>query len=311
METSRKDLLSELASDAALERTDFLVQAADQLRKFLEANAGRISALGGLTLIEDEADYLHVAPDLTFRSRSRFEDETTGEWVSETEVIETPGELVELYNPADIFGAFQDAARVAAGLPLEPTGAEGVLETAGISPEETVQLSDEDAYKGAADDWAAAQSNEDVGDDDEAAARRLYDLALSFQERSQRTEAHLLEQFEVAATRLAGVIGDMIIVDEDDERLTLEASGRFIGEVIPESEAERGEWRRLSSSEQLVEFYDPTDVFGDLAEALAEAYPNVAPELTEGAEAEDGEEGPEGDESSDEDEPEDGSGSRA
>jgi hypothetical protein len=25
----------------------------------------------------------------------------------------------------------------------------------------------------------------------------------------------------------------------------------------------------------MVEFYDPTDVFGDLAEALAEAYPQV------------------------------------
>ena len=31
--------------------------------------------------------------------------------------------------------------------------------------------------------------------------------------------------------------------------------------------------------DELVEFYDPTDVFGDLADALAEAYPAVAPEL--------------------------------
>ncbi|MGZ8515549.1 MAG: hypothetical protein ACXW4H_07615, partial [Candidatus Limnocylindrales bacterium] len=30
-------------------------------------------------------------------------------------------------------------------------------------------------------------------------------------------------------------------------------------------------------AEELVEFYDPTDVFGDLADALAEAFPAVAP----------------------------------
>ena len=35
---SRNDLLGELAGDAALERSDFLVQATEQLRKFLDAN---------------------------------------------------------------------------------------------------------------------------------------------------------------------------------------------------------------------------------------------------------------------------------
>ena len=30
-----------------------------------------------------------------------------------------------------------------------------------------------------------------------------------------------------------------------------------------------------------MEFYDPTDVFGDLADALAEAFPAVAPELVD------------------------------
>jgi hypothetical protein len=44
--------------------------------------------------------------------------------------------------------------------------------------------------------------------------------------------------------------------------------------VVPEEAA--GEWKTLSTPEALVEFYDPTDVFGDLAEALAEAYPSVA-----------------------------------
>jgi hypothetical protein len=35
----------------------------------------------------------------------------------------------------------------------------------------------------------------------------------------------------------------------------------------------------LTNADELVEFYDPTDVFGDLADSLAEAYPSVAPEL--------------------------------
>ena len=94
MDASRKDQLGELAADASLERSDFLVQASAQLRKFLEGNAERISDLGGLVLIDDEVDYLAVAADLSFRSRSRYLDEATGKWVSETEVIENPSELV-------------------------------------------------------------------------------------------------------------------------------------------------------------------------------------------------------------------------
>ena len=70
----------------------------------------------------------------------------------------------------------------------------------------------------------------------------------------------------------------------------LTGSGRFRAEVVPEDS--EGTWRTLESSDELVEFYDPTDVFGDLADALAEAFPSVAPEL---AHAEhDGEGGAEG-----------------
>ena len=117
MDASRNDLLGELAADAALERTDFLVRATDQLRGFLDHNSARIRDLGGLTLIDEDPDYLAVAPDLTFRSRSRYLDDATGEWISETEIIESAAELVELYNPADVYQAFADAARALAGLP--------------------------------------------------------------------------------------------------------------------------------------------------------------------------------------------------
>ncbi len=272
---SHSDLLGELAGDAALERADFIRQSAEQLRRFLDHHRDRISGIGGLTLIDEEPDYLSVAPDLSFRSRSRYLDDATGKWVSETEVIESVAELVELYNPADIYAAFAEAAREAAGLPPEPTAESDLYEAAGISPTDAVSLG-EDPYAAAADSWAAGQPISLSEDDDESAARRLYDLALEYQERSQRSEARLLEDFESASAGLISVIGDLVIVDDDDERLMLTAAGRFRAEVIPEDSGEA--WRTLDGAEELVEFYDPTDVFGDLADALAEAFPSVTPD---------------------------------
>jgi hypothetical protein len=275
MDTSRNDLLGEIAADAALERSDFLVQSTDQFRRFLDANKGRIDALGGLTLIDEDPDYLSIAPDLTFRSRTRYIDDLTGEWQSETEVIETAAEIVELYNPADLYTAFAEAARDAAGLGAEPTAAPDLLESAGIGIDETVPPG-ADPYAAAADDWAAGQPAPLDADDDELAAQRLYDLALEYQERSQRAESRLLEQFEEAAGLLTARIGDLIVNDDDDERLTLTSTGAFSAEVLTEEE---NEWKRLNGADELVEYYDPTDVFGDLADALAEAYPSIAPEL--------------------------------
>jgi hypothetical protein len=62
-----------------------------------------------------------------------------------------------------------------------------------------------------------------------------------------------------------------------------------VAEVVPEAEAEAGTWRKLDGPDDLVEFYDPTDVFGDLADTLAEAFPALAEPA--GESDEDGEEG--------------------
>src|SRR6476619_337132 len=285
MDTGRNDLLGEIAADAALERSDFLVQSTDQLRRFLDRHKERIAAYGGLTLIDEEPDYLSIAADGTFRSRTRFLDDLTGDWVSETEVIETASELVELYNPADVYAAFSEAAKEAAGLAEEPTATDDILDAAEIAAEETMTLGD-DPHAAAADSWAAGQPAEVELDDDDAAARRLYDLALEYQERSQRAESRLLDDFEQAAAPASNLVGELVIVDDDDERLVLTSAGEFRAEVVPEDT--EGEWRSLTGPEQLVEFYDPTDVFGDLADALAEAYPSVAPELAEATDAGDG-----------------------
>jgi len=299
MDVSRNDMLGELANDAGLERTDFVVQATEQLAKFLDRNRDRIGQLGGLTLIDDDPDYLSVAPDCTFRVRSRYEDADTGQWVSDTEIVETASELIELFNPAEIYAAFVEAAREAAGGAPEPTATGELLGAAGISVEETVG-SDADAdpdadadagYAGAAEQWAAGRAPVLEADDDESAALALYNLALDFQDRSQQSEANLIDLFEEAAARVVERLGDLIIVDDEDERLVLGGNGRFRAEVLPEDGD--GEWRQLKAPDEIVEFYDPTDVFGDLADALAEAFPGIAPELEDEAEDDEGEEGAE------------------
>lgn len=282
--TGMGSALAEIATEAALERTSFMSAAGKQLHDFLQANRQRIKAAGGLVLIDEDPDYLSVAPDGSFRSRTRYQDEITGEWRSETEVIDTAAELVELYNPAEIFGAFAEAARMQAGLPEEPTGAEDLRDAAGLAPDEMVDAGiggtsvAEEGYAQAADQWARTRATEGEPASADEAASRLYDLALTFQERSQHTEARLIEQFETLVVDLSPFVGDLMVLDGDDERLWLKRNGHFEAEVVPEAGedgARDGSWKRLSSPDDMVEFYDPTDVFGDLAEALAESFPHV------------------------------------
>lgn len=266
MDASRNAQLAEIARDAAIERSDFLVRAGEQLDRFIAANADRLREVGGLVLIDDDPDYLAVAPDGSFRSRSRVFDDATGEWVSETEVIETAAELVELYNPADVLQAFADAQDEDAGV------GEELGEVLGEGDAEALAAEGSDLYAEAADTWAAGQPDVRTATDESSAALALYELALDFQDRSQRTEAGLIEQFETAATGLLGQVGTLVIVDDDDEHLALSVGG-FRGRVVPEGASD---WQDISGPDEIVRYYDPTDVFGDLAEAIAEAYPSVA-----------------------------------
>jgi hypothetical protein len=259
----RNDLLAELARDAALERSDFLVRAGEQLQRFVDANKGRIRDIGGLTLIDEDPDFLAVAPDGSFRSRTRFFDDVTGDWNSETEIIDSAAELVELYNPADIYAAFAEAGEAEEDEDGEEAEGDDIA----------------NPYAAAADQWAAGPDAADeapgaVPSSEADAARRLYDLALDFQERSQASEARLIEQFERVAVTLTPITGEIIVTEDDDERLVLEAGAGFAASVLTE---EDGQWRALRDPASLVEYYDPTDVFSDLAEAVAETFPSVAP----------------------------------
>ena len=278
METRRNALLADLARDADIERSDFLVRAGEQLDRFMASHAGRIRQLGGLVLIDEDPDYLAVAADGTFRSRSRVFDDASGSWISETEVIETAAELAEIYNPADILQAFADAEAADIGAD------DGVLADDGAvgGEEGEARKGGDAAYAGAADQWAAGQPDVPEVTDEDGAAGALYELALDFQDRSQRTEAGLIEQFENAATGLLPHVGTLTIVDDEDEQLTL-GMGGFRGRVVPEGE---GGWAEISTPDAIVRYYDPTDVFGDLAEAIAEAYPGVSDEDDDEVDAE-------------------------
>jgi hypothetical protein len=277
IEARRTAVLAEIARDASLERSDFLVRAGEQLDRFMAANAGRIRELGGLTLIDDDPDYLAIAPDGTFRSRARVWDASKDDWVAETETIETAAELVEIYNPADILQAFMDA-RDGDVEGLGEDGAEGGEDDEGGEDAEAGEARQTgadgrpDPWAGAADGWAAGQPDVPEVRDEASAAAAFYDLTLDFQERSQQAESGLLEQFENAASGLLGRLRQITIVEDDDEELSIGVGG-FRGRVIPEGETD---WQDLHGPSQVVRFYDPTDVFGDLAEAIAEAYPEAA-----------------------------------
>src|SRR4051812_11458462 len=250
MDARHNALMAEMARDAGIERSDFLVRAGEQLERFMAANRARIRELGGLVLIDDDPEYLAVAPDGTFRSRARVYDETSGSWQSETEVIETAPELVEIYNPADVLQAFADATEEDAGL-----GGVDLVDDADDETVEAISNNGSDPYAGAADSWAAGQPDVPVAHDAASAAAALYDLALDFQERSQRAEAGLLEQFERAGGSLFGQLGTVVIVDDEDEHLALGVGG-FRGRVIPEGESG---WQDMSGPNDIVRYYDPTD----------------------------------------------------
>ncbi len=273
METRRNALLADLARDADIERSDFLVRAGEQLDRFMSSHSSRIRQLGGIVLIDEDPDYLAVAPDGTFRSRSRVFDDSSGQWISETEIIETAAELAEIYNPADILQAFADAEAGDVGV---VAGDASVDEADEVEAEglDGAPRAGADPYAAAADQWAAGQPEVPEVADEGGAAGALYELALDFQDRSQRTEAGLIEQFENAATGLLGHVGTLTIVDDEDEQLTLGVGG-FRGRVVPEGE---GGWSDITTPDAIVRYYDPTDVFGDLAEAIAEAYPTVTDE---------------------------------
>ena len=285
MDDKRASILEELAADAGRRRDDFLTDAGRQFVRFLDANKSRLKDLGGLVLIDDEPDYLFISESGTFRSRTRYQDEN-GRWQSETEDIEDAAEIVEIFNPADLYAAFVDAAEAEIGTPAdesEPLDTdEDEIPVAEADEEDQANEAAEEVEAGEIYAWLDRTPL--APKDQHDAARLMYDLALTFQEGSQFEQARLIDDFAEKAAPAAAMLGDSKFVDDEDERLWLRSTGAIEGEVVPERDEEAAgepEWQPLTTSDDMVQFYDPTDLFGDLAEAIAESYPTVAPELAD------------------------------
>ena len=110
------------------------------------------------------------------------------------------------------------------------------------------------------------------------AAADLYDLALELQERSQSAQAALIEEFEEFARAMSPSIGHLPLRRRVDEEVWLDPDGTIRARVIPEVNGRAlDQWEDLDTPRDIVEFLDATDVFGDVAEAIAKAFPGAVP----------------------------------
>jgi hypothetical protein len=90
-------------------------------------------------------------------------------------------------------------------------------------------------------------------------------------------ESALVEDFETAVGETNRQVGDVVVVERSDERLILTRRGSFNGQVLPD-DGNRA-WQALTHPDDLVRFHDPTDLFGDVAEALANLFPGLDTDL--------------------------------
>lgn len=261
----RLTALRELAAEAELERRDFIYEATEQLRKFLEQNRERLREIGPIKLVDDEQDYLLYHPvDDTWTTRLTYQDPADNEWYDQEQLVDTIGELVELYNPADIFAWLIESARDA---PAHLIAADELARE-----EELVEIRD--------DDWQAGLSS---AQQETLAVQRLWQLADAYRAQLGAAQAQLLREFSANAEEVLRRTGDLVLLDEPDDILILRADGRYETsldltdrprEVLGEVEARRS-GLSVTEAKTIAEFYDPADVLHWVTEALAERYPAV------------------------------------
>ena len=261
----RLTALRELAAEAELERRDFIYEATEQLRKFLEQNRERLREIGPIKLVDDEQDYLLYHPvDDTWTTRLTYQDPADNEWYDQEQLVDTISELVELYNPADIFAWLIESARDA---PAHLIAADELARE-----EELVEIRD--------DDWQAGLSS---AQQETLAVQRLWQLADAYRAQLGAAQAQLLREFSANAEEVLRRTGDLVLLDEPDDILILRADGRYESsldltdrprEVLGEVEARRS-GLSVTEAKTIAEFYDPADVLHWVTEALAERYPAV------------------------------------
>ena len=259
--------LRQLAGEAELERRDFIYEATEQLRRFLDANRERFEELGSIVLVDDDQDHLVYHPiDQTWTTRLTYQDPADNEWYDEEQSVEAVSEIVELYNPADIFSWLVEAARDPAGhlLPADE-----------LEADERVDEGEE-----ATEDWQRglpAQQQETI------AAQRLWQLADAYRSQISTQQSQALREFAANAEEVLARTGDLVLVDEPDDTLVLRTDGRFETSLdlsdLPAGSAHAVEPRRagltVTDARVIADFYDPADVLAWVTDALGERYPHV------------------------------------
>jgi hypothetical protein len=256
--------LRELATEADLERRDFLYEATEQLRRFLETNRDRLREIGPIKLVDDEQDYLLYHPvDETWTTRLTYQDPADSEWYDEEQLVDTISELVELYNPADIFAWLIDSARDAPGHLVAAD-----------------ELAREEELVEAPDDWEAELP---AGQQETLAAQRLWQLADAYRAQLAGAQGQLLREFSSNAEEVLRRTGDLTLLDETDETLVLRADGRFETSLdlsdrpdeVVTTVAARRDGTAVTEARTIASFYDPAEVLHWVTEALTERYPAV------------------------------------
>ena len=256
--------LRELAADAELERGDFLYESTEQLRRFLDTNRERLREIGPIKLVDDEQDYLLYHPvDETWTTRLTYQDPADNEWYDQEQLVDSIHELVELYNPADIFAWLIEAARDA---------------PAHLVPAD--ELAHEEELGDAVDDW---QAELPPPQQETLAAQRLWQLADAYRAQLSTAQAQHLREFANNAEEVLRRTGDLVLLDEAEDVLILRADGRFETSLDlsdhPEDVVASVEARRpgltVTEARTIAAFYDPADVLHWVTDALAERYPAV------------------------------------
>ena len=258
--------LRELAAEAELERRDFLYEATEQLRRFLDQNRDRLREIGPIKLVDNEQDYLLYHPvDETWTTRLTYQDPADSEWYDQEQLVDSISELIELYNPADVYAWLMEAARDA---PAHLVAADEL-----VREEELVDGP-------VTDDWEAGLPSTQQ---ETLAAQRLWQLADAYRTQLATAQGQLLREFTANAEEVLRRTGDLPLLDEPDDMLILRADGRFEtsldlsdrpDEVVGTVEARR-EGLAVTEAKTIAAFYDPADVLHWVTEALAERYPAV------------------------------------
>ncbi|HET7636896.1 MAG TPA: hypothetical protein VFK93_04380 [Candidatus Limnocylindria bacterium] len=257
--------LRELAGEAELERRDFIYEATEQLRRFFEQQRDRLREIGPLKLVDDEQDYLVYNPiDETWTTRLTYQDPADNEWYDEEQLVDSFSEIVELYNPADIYAWLLEAMR-------DP--AAHLIAADELEREE--QLGEEDD-----EDWQAGLSGEQQ---ETLAAQRLWQLADAYRTQIGTQQKQVLREFIDNAEEVLARTGDLQLLDEPEDQLVLRADGRFEtsldlsdlgGEGVLTADPHRP-GLTVTEARAIADYYDPSDLLQWVTDALNERYPTV------------------------------------